>query len=723
MSALPDDAELTDPAGTHVLLPGRSPRGGEPGGRCLPMAPTGSPATASARALLAAGALLLLLGTAVSSATGWDGGFAAGATTCFLLCFGVAPALGLRTADVSSLVVVSVATSLSACVSTAMLMAVTGAWHPFGAFLGWACVSALWLLFHLRREFLSWSPRGIRLEIPQVPRAQLVSWSMAVTGLVLTIVDARVHRQPPTPGGLLTIVGPAWYLGLFLLLTAVAIALLHGVGPGVAVLLLSLPVVLSQAIAYGTPTVMPASRHIGVVEFIRTFHQLDRVADIYHAWAGLFAATAWLSDVARIDQPLTTVATYWPVAVTAATVVAVRVLAGGLGLSRPRAWWAAATFVLANTLNVTYFSPQSLGFFLCLVVAALVVRTWGPDTHRATRVLLVVTLSCATAVTHQISPYLLTAALVVLMGFGLVRPRWPAVATLVPAVIWAVLNRGQVGQYLSMSALGNIFGNIRPPSTVTTEHSESLITRLVFGLPSLVLVGVGLAALLALWQRRDRRAWALTTAAASPLVLALASNYGQEAIFRIALFSLPWLCLCAALLNRPRRWAAPLLAAGMVVLVGVNAFGLTGMDWARVVRADEAQQLGVVERNAPVGSTIYALGTFAATPGRSTERYFDVRYDAVVFDGPAARLDAHPGSRAEAVRQVAVLAADLRPRCTASCFLVVSTSARADTDRYGVQALADSAELARAFASAPDWQMYSTGPTATVYELEDEPDR
>jgi hypothetical protein len=671
----------------------------------------------SVRVLLSAGTLVLFLFVALAGAAGWDGGFAVGVTLCFLVGFGVAPALAMRSADVALLVVVAIGISLSVAVLTGMVMAGTGSWHPMAAFSVWACLSSGGLIVHLRRDLPVLRADSRVPPAPRLPVWRRMSWVMSGSGLLLITLDANIHRRPAPPGGLLTIVGPAWWIGLLLLVAAPVLATLRRENPGPAILGLSVPIVLSQAVAYGAPTAMPGARHIGVVEYILAFHRLLRDADIYHAWSGLFSGTAWLSDVAGIRDPLTTVATFWPVPLNLAIVLAMRVLAGQFGASRTRAWWAGGIFILANTLNVTYFSPQSLGFLFSLVILALAVRTSRlRGAELATTAVLIVTLSCALAVSHQISPYLLGAALLVLTAFRVVRPGWPVAAVLVPAVAWALINLDQVKRFVSAQAFGDVLTNIQPPSSPLTDTSESVTARLVFGLPALVLVVVGVVALLSLWQNRDRRAWALMVTSAASLVLALGSNYGHEAIFRITLFALPWLCICAVLVSVPPRAFAPVLVGGLAVLCAVNAFGLTGMDWARTIRTDEASQLAAVERQALPGSRIYAVGGFAATPGRSTEHYFDVTYDAILFD-PGSLVHANPGSQVEANREVAALAVDMSQKCEAECFVVTSESARGYNDRYGVQRAQQADLLFRAFASTPGWVPYSSGPTAHVYRL------
>ncbi len=686
--------------------------------RRAPIVSTEPAAGTGTRVALSVVALTGLLLMAVAALADSDVVAAVGATIVFVIGLGAAPALTSRSAPAATLVVSAIATSLSVSVLVGLAMAWTGTWAPVPAFSIAAGVSGAWLVVHLvldvrrlRRHGHGWALRP--------DRTQWISGALVVAGVAATVADAWAHRGAvPPPGGLLVVVGPVWYVGLAAILAAALLASLQGRSPGPAILALPLPVVVGQAVVYGVPTVMSAARHVGVVEYVRTGLPLLPDTDIYQAWTGLFSGAAWFSDVARVDDPLSTVANWWAVVLTVATTLAVRAVAGGLLVSRQRAWWAAAAFVLANTLNVTYFSPQSLGFFLALAVLALVLRLSAlPRRSRLGHALLVLVLACALAVSHQISPYLLGVTLVVLAASRLVRPWWPVLAVLVPALAWALVNLDQVLAYVSPSAVGNLVDNIRPPSLSYNSYEQALATRLTFGLPALVLVVVGLLAVLSWWQHRDRRSTTLVVLAASPVTMAVASDYGQETIFRVVLFALPWLCIAAALVRMPVRLYGVALVSGVVVLVAVNAYGLTGMDWARIMRLDEARQLQAVERAAEPGSAVYLLGTGAASPTRTTADYVDVDWGVADYYSPEAVLVPAPRSDATAAALVARLSADLREQCTIDCYLVVSDSAAAYSDRYGTQHLPDYERYARAFAGSTDWEPVSSGPTATVYRL------
>ena len=682
-----------------------------------PLVPAEPPAGLGTRLSLTIGTLLAHLLVAVAAVADWDAGVAAGATAVFVVGFGAAPALTSRSAPGVMLVVTAVAVSLSVSILVGLAMAWTGTWAPTTAFAVAAGLMVVWLLVHLVRDVRRLR-RGGRAPVLRPDRTQVVSAVLAVAGLAATTGDALAHRTTPPPGGLLTVVGPVWYVGLVAVLTGALLASLAGRSPALPILALPLPVVAGQAIVYGVPTVMAAARHVGVVEYVRADLPLIPDRDIYQAWSGLFAGAAWLSDVARVGDPLTTVANWWAVVLTVATTLAVRAVAGNLALSPRRAWWAAGVFVLANSLNVTFFSPQSLGIFLALAVLALVLRLSTLSRRgRAGYALQILVLACALAVSHQISPYLLVLALGVLTVSRLVQQWWPVLAVLVPAVAWALVNLDQVLAYVSPSAVGNLLDNVRPPSLSYNSYEQALTTRLTFGLPALLLVVVGLVAVLSWWQHRDRRAWVLMVLAASPVSMGVASDYGQETIFRVVLFALPWLCIGAALVRLPAAPGRIALVGGAFVLVAVNAYGLTGMDWARVMRIDEARQLQAVERSAEPGSVVYLLGTGAASPTRTTADYVNLDWGVADYYSPDAVLVPAPASEATAGALLARLSADLRGQCAADCYLVVSDSAAAYSDRYGIQHLADHQLYARVLAGSPDWETETSGPTATVYRL------
>ena len=174
---------------------------------------------------------------------------------------------------------------------------------------------------------------------------------------------------------------PTWFVGCGLIALAIGYAIWRRVNPAAPILAAGTVVIFSQALMYGTPTVMAAARHIGLIEYIRSFGGVDASLDIYQGWPGLFAGSAWLTDATGISSQIA-LATWWPVVITPVTILAVRLLAGRF-LSPNRAWVAAAIYALGDSVNSTYFSPQAYSFLVAMaVIALLVVPPAGESSRR-----------------------------------------------------------------------------------------------------------------------------------------------------------------------------------------------------------------------------------------------------------------------------------------------------------------------------------------------------
>jgi hypothetical protein len=213
--------------------------------------------------------------------------------------------------------------------------------------------------------------------------------------------------------------------------------------------------------------------------------------------------------------------------------------------------------------------------------------------------------------------------------------------------------------------------------------------------------------------------YGLLAAAASPATLVLVTDYGQEGIFRVALFALPWLALLAARQDLPqsldRIRGSAALAAVVAVLTVVNVLGMTGMDWARVVRPDSATATRTFERTAPDGAVLLSLGTGSSIPSSITERYLDVSYGlrgAYQQEPPAV------GAAYDPVRDLEALTASFVAATPGQAhYALASESSGAYDSRYGLQRYADFLRLREAIARSPLWAPVYTGPTSALYRL------
>ena len=707
----------------------------------------------AARLTAAALPVLALLVAAVGAVSGLPvlRGSAIGVFLFALL--GVAPLLLVRPMPLARFSVFAVTGSFVGTIGIGYTMATFHVWAPVVPFVAVVVLTAVAVaiavprdLAELRLDRLARTAAGAPSGGPGRSWDTTASVTVAsLVGLVVVVVAALTHIGDPVPAGLFGSLGPGLVIGLAIVVAAAVVALVRGRGLAVPVVVLGGVVQLAQAITYGVPTVAAAARHIGVLEYIRQYGGTNPTADIFQTWSGLFAGGAWVADVGGIANAML-IAAWVPVLLAFSTTIAVGVLAAHWLPGARRPWIAALLTAMTGSLNTTYFSPQSTGILLSIVILVLATGplrdvTTGPADATVpakprarrvglSRIIAITVIGVVLAVTHQISPYLTVAALVALVVFRMLRPWWLPVVVLVPAVVFAALNGDILGKFLSLAAVGRVLDNVQPPSHDMTVLPKPLVTRLAFDIPAAALVVLGLAALVTVLVRRDRVHWALLAAAASPISLLVATNYGQEGIFRVVLFATPWIAILAAALPMPsgrlapvgafvRRVTRPTAARfavagfGVAALVAVGAFGQTALDWNRVVTRSQSEATQLYDRTAPKGSVMLLTGSANAVPSNTGARYFDVGYLSREALGP------YPSDTDyDAQQDVSDLTRRLVTDWTATkYYALVAQPFGAYDERYGYQSEADYRELADAMASSPYWErVWSSGSTA-MYEL------
>jgi hypothetical protein len=724
----------------ETLLSDSRPTGLAPP-RQLSLSEGGAVMSPAARLGAAAVVLVTLAIVALSSVFGADDLFSGSMAFFLLVEIGIAPVLLLKPMSAMWFSLLSLATGLATGVAVGVTMSSLDLWRPGAAVTIVVVATLIALVPSILRDLRA---MGGGWTAPRLLGPSHLLAACTTLGLVAVIAAALGGRTDPEKNGLFSSMGPGWYLGLAILVACVVVAKVAGISPALPIIALSGVVVLSQAIAYGAPAVMSAARHVGIIDYIRQFGGADPSLDIYQAWSGMFASIAWIADAARIEDVLV-IATWWPVLLSPALAIAVAALASRWVRGTFRIWFAAALFALPGSLNITYFSPQSLGLFLALTIFALCVdparikaskKAGAVDGQSSSvaaipvgrlerlkqatgpmgvgRLLFVLYLSCAMAVSHQISPYLTAGALIVLAVFGFVRPWYTILLVLLPAVAWAVQNAGLLKQFIFLGAVGRFWENAKPPEHTFTQLPTPAVTQLAFYVPALALVIVGLVALYTVLKSRTKYAFALLLAAASPASLFAATDYGQEGIFRVTLFAGPWLAVIAA--GVPWKWRptwTPVLGGGLAVLLAVNVFGQTALDWNRVMSQDLAKATLMYETIAADGSVVLMTGTGNATPLARTYRTFDVGYIS------REALDGYPDPDEpyDAVADVARMTRALKSNWPSTeYYALVSTPIGAYDERYGFQSYADYLELSAAMADSPQWEPIFESDSATLYK-------
>lgn len=569
--------------------------------------------------------------------------------------------------------------------------------------------------------------RGINRQAPTEVASRIRRWTFGPGGLAtigFSLVLAAAQRGMPQQWGAFVAAGPIAWLGLILIVVAVVWAFAGGGGLGWAALALGTVVQSVQAASYSLPTVQVAARHVGVAELIADTGHVTPSTDIYQAWSGLFASAAFVRDAAGFDD-LLLYATVWGALSAGMMILAVRALAGHFH-NDERSWAAALVFGLASSLNTTFFAPQMFGFVGALVAVVLMLRLGREGSNDRLLRDGIVVVSIAVAVTHQLSPYLAFLAVCVLTVTRVIKSWTAGLLLIVPALLFAFLNRGVLGPFLSHRDLGQFLENLRPPAhAASTALDPSLINRITFYVPAVALVVVGLAAIIVLIRNRNRQMVALVLAAGSPVALFLGSSYGNEGIFRVALFALPWLAILAAyLLPEPGRrfWTLrlyPLRTAAVLALSLVQVIGCTGMDYSRVIRPTNVAAIRWIETNVPQGSMVFMLGTDLAEPVFVTGRLLPYISRETLFKNTTTpAYPATTGAAYDPVADLAVLTNAWASQPATHRYVLATDSMRIFDERYGQQLASDQQRLEAQLASTTaSWKIVYDGPGARVYEF------
>ncbi len=436
--------------------------------------------------------------------------------------------------------------------------------------------------------------------------------AISTTGAILCIVAILQDRNHNLgPSGLLGSLSPIWYLGLLIVVATIVFGrYLSSPEFGYSVVILALILTCTPVIIFSGPIFSWTILNVGITNYIIVHGTVNPGFDIYQAWPGLFAGMAWLSTNAHVSIPLQE-ARWWPAVIDLGVLIAFRDLAKQVGLTAHRAWLATAFFCAGSVFQEAYFCPQNIAYLLTIIVYSRVFRNRGTDGAASkSDWLVVVPCLLAISITHQITPYMLTGALVALALFGYLKSNWFIAVAIVPALIWASLNFGWVKHNINLDQLGSLFSNSVPTSNFVPGVQNDIfeqITRIgEFG----ALLPIGVLALVALYSRRDRLSFALAVAAATAFGLIVVTSYGNDGPLRTGLFALPWIAILAAS-AKPAKSHRLLTTTGVAIVLVVAigyVLGTMAQDYVNAVRPSDLAADKAFETSAPVGSTVFVIG-------------------------------------------------------------------------------------------------------------------
>lgn len=414
--------------------------------------------------------------------------------------------------------------------------------------------------------------------------------SAVVAGLLLLLGSALVciyqHR-------------PEWVVAAHLV---TFIALIHG----------------TPAVLYGTVRYAWSYKHLGMVDYIVRTGSVDtgiEVNTIYHNWPGVFAATAFITELAG-DGPDSSVAAFsialWaPLGFNLILLAVLRYVFRGLTRRTVVVWLALLIYFTMTWVGQDYYSPQAAAYVLYLAVVGLLIHTprGGPG-----RTVLFTLLVAAMAVTHQITLVILIISVLALVATRQTRGWYLPVIVVVVVATWAFT----VAQDYTVTNIWELVSGLGQPvsnAEATFSKSDGATTA-----QQLVIWGdrftVGAAAALAMvgvWRaRRDGTIqWSAVVLMAAPATVMVLMSFGGEALLRVFLFSAPFMAYLAAEACAPRteftRIDGRRLGLAVVVLLLVfpgYLLGYYGKERQHHFTPEEATASAWVADHAPAGSIL-----------------------------------------------------------------------------------------------------------------------
>lgn len=509
--------------------------------------------------------------------------------------------------------------------------------------------------------------------------------------------------------GLLAGASPTYAMSIVLAALGFGIAIRQRNAPAAVAAIVAMVICqrLPRAISTEAPMYAWTYKHLGVVDHVQQSHSLAHGVDVYNGWPGLFAVTAWLSDLTGVE-PIDIAHGFTPVFCLALASV-VYAAARAWQLTRDQSLMASFLVVTLNWVEQDYFAPQAFAILLTAGIILLV----GLSRNRPAGTVALVILFAAVAISHQLTPYwVLGAACLLIVGRQL-KPWWivlPMGAALAAVLLY---NVDVVSQYTLFSS--DVTGNARTNGTGHTGMTGQVVASWVMRLLTAGLWGTTAVVLLVRWRRRQP-VWALGVLALSPILILGGQNYGGEAVFRVFLYSLIG---CAFVLSpvlvsglRARKgMCGPTLVA--ILLVTAMAAQASAANWYTNLISDPqvAASEEVLRGNV---FPAYVTPLVPVWPERSTGYYvrfaeYTDTYDHSMMFLPGMRGRSFASER-DYQQFMSVVTGRDRPT-----YLVLSEPMRAYGAYFGLFPADAVANLRSHVSTDPRWEVVDERPGAWVY--------
>ncbi len=580
----------------------------------------------------------------------------------------------------------------------------------------------------------------------------LLIWAISLPGVNLLAMNDT---------GLVSVLPFSFYIALVLLTVSFAYAIAQP-QPREALLLFDVAAFIivihaTPNILYGTLRYAWAWKHVGIVDYILRHGRIDPRIDLlsaYHNWPGFFAASALLTQVAGFPSALS-FAGWGPLFFNVIDLGALVLIFKSNTQDLRLVWLGIWLYFITSWVGQDYFSPQAFAFFLYLIVLGLILRwfrmpapvtrvlsgespgsrlrsflyqvrirstafgtaeTTPTPMQRVGLMLFAILLLAVIASTHQLTPFMTISALAALVFFRFTSARnlptimavftatwilYVAVAFLNGNLFWIVTSIG--------SLLGNVDNNfinlaVASPGQALVALMGRLLTISVI---AFALVG-GI--------RRLRNGYldipfALLVISPAPMIAG--NSYGGEILFRVYLFSLPFLaffmaCLVFPTLTAGRSWQSSAVIVVMsATLVTGFLFAYYGKERAYYFTHNEVDAVEYLTTVAPPKSLFVDESYNLPLQSRNYE-YFDyVSLESMSPEDQATWI-------LDPVRQITTMVSDNEYR---TAFVIFTRSEYADLEMTGAVPANAIASFEQAVTHSPRFTLIYQNPDARIYML------
>jgi hypothetical protein len=430
-----------------------------------------------------------------------------------------------------------------------------------------------------------------------------VGWPLAVllsTALLWVISLRAVDVSRTGSYGLVPLFPMTFFAALAILIVSFCVSVYRDRTPAA---ILVAHVVELIVILHGTPQILYdhlryswAWKHVGIVDYIQRNGTVDPdigLFNAYHNWPGFFAFAALVTEAAGFETALG-LAAWAPVIFNILFLGVVLLLLRLFTPDRRLIWLSLWFYFLTQWVGQDYFAPQPMVYVLHLIILWICLAWLGRDVvqprvpiwlWRPSRFVLslldrvlgrakpadppaaepplwqrqallgiAIFLFAVIATSHQLTPFMTVFAVSALVIFDQCRARGLPLLFIVLTVAWLIsgaLVFTQEHVLAEIASFGQTEDNFASTLIDTSRADPSM--RVVALAGRALTASVGLLAFLGILRRLWYRYRDLVPIllCGSPVLVLAGSSYGGEVVFRVYLFSLPFLAFFAAALIYP----------------------------------------------------------------------------------------------------------------------------------------------------------------------------